>query len=314
MNHEMKLSRRLFVCVVGLAICLTISVDLRAAENSSDTTELNVMTFNIRYGTANDGENHWRRRRDMVVDILRKYKPDVVGLQEALRFQLDVIGDALPEYGELGVGREDGKTKSEYSPILYNRKRLQLDESGTFWLSDTPETPGSITWGNACTRVCTWGRFVDKKTGQGFYLYNTHLDHISQPSREKSAVLLTQRIGRRIRPEPFILTGDFNAGESNPAITYLKGETKLRGADSELSLCPIPMVDTFRVLYPDANEVGTFNGFQGRRNGDKIDYILTTADIEVLDTQIICDQIEGRYPSDHFPVTAKLRLLLADKD
>ncbi len=261
---------------------------------------LDVMSFNIRYGTANDGPNSWKYRADMVCDVLRKYEPDVVGVQEALRFQLDVLRQAMPRYGEIGVAREDGKTEGEYSAILYDRQRLEVTDSGTFWLSDTPEVCGSITWGNACTRICTWGRFVDKETGRGFYVYNTHLDHRSQGSREKSVVLLAERIAARKLDEPFIVTGDFNAGETNPAIKYLKGELARRS--------PVPMVDTFRVIHPGATDVGTFNGFLGRLSGEKIDFVFTTEDVEVLDAEIVYDRVEDRYPSDHFPVRATLRL------
>jgi len=162
-----------------------------SGESSADKPELLVMTFNIRYGTADDGENSWDKRKDLVFDVLRRNDPDVVGLQEALRSQLDDIRAALPQYGEIGVGRDDGKTAGEYSAILYKKDRLTVAESGTFWLSDTPETCGSITWGNACTRVCTWGWFVQKQAGKPFYIFNTHMDHVSQYSRERSAILPT---------------------------------------------------------------------------------------------------------------------------
>lgn len=275
--------------------------------------ELRVMSFNIRYGTANDGENHWKNRKEMVFELLRKHKSDLVGLQEALKFQIDEIIKAVPVFGMVGVGRDDGKTKGEYSAILYNRERFKIDESGTFWLSDTPEVPGSITWGNDCTRICTWARFVEKNSGspedslrRAFYIYNLHLDHISQLSREKSVVLLTERIGQRKHKEPFIITGDFNAGENNPAILYLKGKAVLGDEKGGESKNPIAVVDTFRLLHSDAKDVGTFHEFKGICTGDKIDYIFTTPEVKILEAAILYDNIEGRYPSDHFPVTARL--------
>jgi endonuclease/exonuclease/phosphatase family metal-dependent hydrolase len=270
--------------------------------------ELRVMSFNIRYGTANDGENHWNKRHRMVFDVLRNHPSDVVGLQETLRFQIDEIRKDLPAYGEIGVAREDGRADGEYSAILYRLDRFDVGESGTFWLSDTPEVPGSITWGNACTRICTWARLIDKKSGKAFYIFNLHLDHVSQPSREKSAVLLAQRIHNRKHTDPFVLTGDFNAGETNPVITYLKGRAALGGEDGTSSKNPVPMVDTFRVLSPDATDVGTFNAFKGKRGGEKIDFVFTTSDVRVLEAQILHDNVDGRYPSDHFPLTARLRL------
>ena len=189
--------------------------------------DLQVMTFNIRYGTAYDGGNSWINRRKIVFKLLQNQNADVVGLQEALKFQIDEILEAVPQYVMVGSGRDDGKTEGEYSAILYNRKKFRLDESQTFWLSDTPEVPGSITWGNACTRICTWARLVEIKTGRAFYMYNLHLDHVSQSSRGKSVALVTERISQRRYKEPYILTGDFNAGENNPAILYLKGKAVL---------------------------------------------------------------------------------------
>lgn len=306
--------RLLLGLVLGLwavfNVCSCHCVDHPALNRTAeDGLLLHVMSFNIRYGTASDGQNRWENRREIVFDVLRKHQPDVVGLQEALRFQIDQIRQALPKYGEIGVGRDDGKTKGEYCAILYCRDRFGVDESGTFWLSDTPEVPGSITWGNACTRICTWARLVEKKSGKAFYVFNLHLDHVSQPSREKSVVLLTQRIKNRKHPDAFVVTGDFNAGENNPAILYLKARSSLAGEHAGKSKNPVPMVDTFRLLHSDAVEAGTFNGFVGNRKGEKIDFVFTTLGVEVLDAQILRDEVNGRYPSDHFPVTARLRLL-----
>ena len=264
--------------------------------------KLQVMSFNIRYGSANDGINHWKNRKEMVCDVIRKHPSDVVGLQEALRFQIDVIREALPVYGEIGVAREDGNNEGEYSSVLYRTERFGVGESGTFWLSDTPEVAGSNTWGNACVRICSWARLIETKTGRGFYVFNLHLDHISQSSREKSAVLLSERIKNRRYKEPFVVTGDFNAGEDNPVIAYLKGEIAVEGPDGSKMKTPVPMIDTFRVLHPDEEDVGTFNGFKGNRQGDKIDYVFVPPGTKVLDAEILYDDVDGRYPSDHYPV------------
>ena len=281
----------LAVTVLILSVCLP-----------AGASELSVMSFNIRYGTANDGENRWENRREMVCDLIEKHDCDVVGLQEALRFQIDAIRQANPAYGEIGVGRDDGKTKGEYSNILYRTDRLKVTDSGTFWLSDTPEVVASKSWGNNITRICTWGRFVQKDTGKAFYHFNVHLDHQSQPSREKSVVLIDRRIAKRSHPDPVILTGDFNADESNPAIRYLKGD---KAASDQPAM---PLVDTFRVLHPEATEVGTFNGFRGDRSRGKIDYVFALSGAKVLEAKIIFDMPGGRCPSDHFPVMARLEL------
>jgi endonuclease/exonuclease/phosphatase family metal-dependent hydrolase len=313
---KLKITRAIILSLwifLGLFCCRGFA---GADSNEVETAdlELRVMSYNIRYGTANDGENHWNNRREMVFDLLRNHKSDVVGLQEALKFQIDEIVKAVPVFGMIGVGRDDGKAKGEYCAILYDRERFKIDESGTFWLSDTPEVPGSITWGNDCTRICTWARFVEKKSEKAFYVYNLHLDHISQPSREKSVVLIAERIGQREHKEPFIITGDFNAGENNPAILYLKGKTGFDdGKGGELKN-PHLVVDTFRLLHPEAKDVGTFNEFKGIRTGDKIDYIFVTPGAKVLEATILYDNVEGRYPSDHFPVTATLGLLVNSND
>jgi endonuclease/exonuclease/phosphatase family metal-dependent hydrolase len=183
-------------------------------------TDLSVMSFNIRYGTADDGENHWNHRRDMVAEVFRTRHADIVGVQEALNFQITEITTANPAYAVLGVGRDDGRSKGEFSAILYRADRFAVAESGTFWLSDTPETVASATWGNRITRICTWARLIDRASGDAFYIFNTHFDHESQPSRERSARLIAERIAARASPDPVILMGDFNAGETNPAITF----------------------------------------------------------------------------------------------
>jgi len=301
-----------FSILFGLSVLLTLcschdAASITSDKAAKDNLELRVMTFNIRYGTANDGEDRWENRRQMVINVFRDSQSDVVGLQEALDFQISQIRQGLSEFGQLGVAREDGKTKGEYCAILYRRDRFDVNESGTFWFSNTPDVPGSSHWGNANVRICTWARLVEKKTGNAFYHYNLHLDHVSQPSREKSAVLLAQRIRERKHPDPFIVTGDFNAGESNPAVMYLKGKAALGEGESK-SGNPVPVVDSFRVLHPDANEAGTFNQFAGNRRGEKIDFILTLPDVKVLEAQIVHTERNGRYPSDHFPVTARLRL------
>ena len=250
------------------------------------------MSFNVRYGTAADGENEWTARRELLFDTIRRQDSDLVGLQEALDFQIDEIVGAAPVYAVVGVGRDDGRKSGEYSAILFRKDRLHVAEAGTFWFSDTPAVPGSKSWGNNITRICTWARFVDRD-GRGFWLFNVHLDHESQPSRERSTQLLLERIEARPVREPVIVTGDFNAGESNPAMLRLTG----------------PFLDSFRVLHPDEESVGTFNAFKvGTAGRDKIDYVLVEPGTDVIRAEIVRASRNGRYPSDHFPVVASVRL------
>ena len=266
--------------------------------DSAESLDIRVMTFNIRTGYAEDGENHWNLRKEFVCDVIRQHAPDVLGVQEAVRFQLDEINQRLPEYSEAGIGR-DGGDKGEYSAILYRKKQFDVDESGTFWLSDTPAKP-SAPWGNSYLRICTWARLIDKQTTRPFYIYNTHLDHQSQPAREKGARLIMKRIAERTHKDPFVLTGDFNAGENNPVIGYLKG------TGSFADPTPIPVVDSFRILHPDEKVVGTGHWFSGEVGGEKIDYIFIPPDAHALEAAIVRTNRHGRYPSDHYPVTAQL--------
>jgi len=267
------------------------------------------MTFNIRYGTANDGPDHWNNRKTIVFETIRQFGPDILGLQEALDFQIDQIRQAVPGYTLIGVGRDDGKRKGEHSCILFRTDRFDAPESGTFWFSDTPEVPGSKSWGNTITRICSWARLVDRSSGKGFYHFNLHLDHISQPSRQRSAILLAERMANRSHPDlPCILTGDFNVGESNPVIAYLTGRSGLDNSPKN----PFPLADSFRKAHPDEKIVGSFNQFKGVLDGDKIDYILISPKIQALAAEIVRTSFESRFPSDHFPVTALLQPWPAD--
>jgi endonuclease/exonuclease/phosphatase family metal-dependent hydrolase len=295
-----------WMCVLLLLVILPVLC--RADDSGSGGLELRVMTFNIRYGTANDGENQWNNRKEMVFDVIRNHSSDVIGLQEALRFQIDAIREAHPVYGEIGVAREDGYEEGEYSSVLYSTDRFGVAESGTFWFSDTPEIAGSNTWGNACVRICSWARLIETKTGKALYIFNLHLDHVSQPSREKSAVLLAERIENRRFKDPFVVTGDFNAGENNPVIKYLKSEITVEGPDGRKVETSVPMIDTFRVLHPDVKDVRTAHGFRGGKQGNKIDYIFVPPGTKVLKAEILYDNIDGRYPSDHYPVIAWFHL------
>jgi len=272
----------------------------RCAVSAADGLELRVMSFNIRNGRANDGENAWKKRSDFVGDVIRDAHADVIGLQEAFRFQLDELGKQLPEFAEIGEGR-DGEKLGEYSAILYRRDRFRVADSGTFWLSDTPGVK-SRHWGNRYLRICTWARLQEISTGHGCYVFNTHFDHQSQNARLKSSALIMSRISQREHSDPVVLTCDFNADEDNPVIRMLKGtepSETLKSAD---------FVDTFRVLHPDAEQVGTGGGFEGRVDGKKIDYIFVQPKSRVTAAEIIRTQRQGRFPSDHFPVTATVIL------
>ncbi|HEU4830254.1 MAG TPA: endonuclease/exonuclease/phosphatase family protein [Gemmatimonadales bacterium] len=295
--HPPRLRERL-----ALLVLLCLAACTPALTPAEDPTALRVMTFNIRYGTADDGANSWPFRRNLVFDVIRDYRPDLLGVQEALRGQLDEIGTAVPGYTELGVGRDDGRTAGEYSAILFRHGRYEPLDSGTFWFSDTPDVPGSTSWGNRITRIATWARLRDVTTGGTFVVYNLHLDHESQPSRERSAELLATRLARH-DDEPVIVMGDFNSGEANPAYRFLTGAGEL----SPGTVSSPRLRDTYRVAHPADTLAGTFNGFTGARGGDKIDHILVSGAWTIIDAAIVTTSAAGRFPSDHFPVTAIIR-------
>lgn len=260
--------------------------------------EIDAVAFNIRFDNPKDGENAWPNRKEMVGKWIESESPDVIGLQEALRHQINDIKKVATAYSEYGVGRDDGKSRGEHCTILYLKKRFTLDKKdcGTFWFSDTPEKIASKSWGNEIPRICTWARLIHKKTGKGFYLYNVHYDHQSQSSRIGASNLIIERISNRKQSnEPIILMGDFNAAEKNPAITAFKEE-------------PLKLVDTFRVVKPDEKMVKTFHGFRGGSfMGGKIDHVfILPKTAKVRSAEIVRFNKDEKYLSDHYPVRAKL--------
>jgi len=219
-------------------------------------------------------------------------------LQEVLKGQLNDLEERLPAYKWLGVGRDDGKTKGEYSPILYHAEKFELLESNTFWLSETPQVPGSKDWDAAITRICSWAKFRDKETDEEFYFFNTHFDHRGVEAREKSAALIAQKISEIAGDTPVILTGDFNAAPSTAAYQNLvAGKHALTDALEVSQL-------------PHYGPLGTFNGFRQPEEDDgrRIDYIFVKNGVEVHKHGILTDSWGGQLPSDHFPVLAEVSL------
>ncbi|MDA0813192.1 MAG: endonuclease/exonuclease/phosphatase family protein [Verrucomicrobia bacterium] len=284
-----------------------------------DPVDVSIMTYNIRMLTDEDtGNSNWEVRKDFLVDTIRDQDADFVGVQEAFREQLDFIGSRLGRYSELGVGRDDGATTGEYSAILFNLSRFKVEDSGTFWLSSEPEVPNSMTWGNSVTRICTWARFLHKRTGRRFDVFNAHFDHESEEARRRGMAQINNRIAERSEPQGHvILMGDFNAGENSWAIKYVKGEPDVEdlpddastpGSDPVSGTPEIVLRDTFRAIHPDTAEPGTFHGFGGVPLGGKIDHIfIENAGNRVLDADIWHVNRDGMYPSDHFPVRATVR-------
>ena len=264
----------------------------------SPNGEIKVMTFNIRVDTVLDGWHRWKQRKNMVIDTIKANAADIVGLQEAENDQVQLIQYAMPQYRQYAVGRNNGKQKGETCVIFYRHDRFTLLDSDTFWFSNTPTRPGSKDWGNLWPRICSWVHLLDKTTGKAFYVYNVHLDNLSQNSRELSVKMLAGRIAARKTRDPFIVMGDFNMELSNPAMRYLQNYT---------SQTPYPrMIDTWSSVHFREPSIGTRHGFHGKTSGPRIDHIPVCENTIPLEAKIDRRQYDGKYPSDHFPVIAKI--------
>ncbi|HUW62599.1 MAG TPA: endonuclease/exonuclease/phosphatase family protein [Candidatus Bathyarchaeia archaeon] len=253
---------------------------------------LTVMSFNVRYGTADDGENHWDKRKDVLVEAIRAHAPDVMGTQECLEFQAKYIAEKLPEYAWIGVGREKNG-KGEMMAVFYKKDTLAVEESGHYWLSETPDVPGSMSWNTACTRMVTWARLKHTATGRTFYYANTHFDHVSDLARVNAAKLMTSRLPQG---ETVIVTGDFNAV-------------------AERSTCwetfkECGFADAWLAASEKSGPTVTCAGFgpPGDRRDRRIDWILYKGDVTVQKMETSLFNKDGRYPSDHYPVVATLAL------
>jgi len=278
------------------------------------TQSVRVMSFNIRYGNARDGKNSWRYRSGQVSSVLREQNADIIGLQEALRFQLNEIGSFMDDYAEIGAGRDDGDTLGEYSPILYKKSRFTALESGTLWFSDTPLVPGSKHWGNKYPRIFTFVKLTDKITGKKILVYNLHLDHANLYSRWRSVSLLQNHIGKnRCAKTSLIMLGDFNSGENSAIIKYMTGKTNFLNSKESLYKNPMPLKDSFRSINPRGFD-GTFHMFWGKKFGPRLDYIFVSDNAHIKEASIIRSNVNGRYPSDHFPVTAEILFFPVRKD
>jgi len=302
--------RRFLLCLLALASGCRKAEPPKAVPVAADRAlHLTLATFNIRY--ENPAEKDWRawpNRIGRVVRSIRGIDPDVFGIQESLHGQSADLWASLPDYDFHGIGRDDGKRMGEYSAILFRRDRFERSAGGTFWLSDFPDQAGSKTWGNGYPRVATWVRLIDRASGKGFYVFNTHWDHQNQRSREKAAPLLSSRIDTREHPgEPVVLLGDFNATEGNPAVDYFTGKP-VSLAGSSAPRWQNPLVDTYQALHAGVKNRRTLHFWEGHRTGwAKVDHILVSrgAAIEAADIRI--EKSREEQPSDHFPVWAKVR-------
>ncbi|MEA5258503.1 endonuclease/exonuclease/phosphatase family protein [Arcicella aquatica] len=272
----------------SLLLILLISTSM----SSYSQQKLNVMTFNIRMETVQDGENQWAKRKENLSSMLDFYEADICGMQEVLVGQIRDLTKLLPNYAYVGVGRDDAKEGGEFSPIFYRKDKFTILESNTFWLSQTPDVP-SKSWDAALNRIVTYAKFRDNKTKKVFYFFNTHFDHIGQVARRESAKMLVAKIKAVDAKIPVILTGDFNSTPTEePTVIINAG-----------------LIDTEKVtLTPHFGPISTFNGFQAKEiEGKLIDYIfLNTDKIKVLKHGTLSNTWNGRFASDHHAVFAQL--------
>jgi endonuclease/exonuclease/phosphatase family metal-dependent hydrolase len=259
---------------------------------SASGQSLKVMTYNIRYATEQDGINAWSKRQNKVFELLKREDPAIIGLQEALQSQIKDILDNLKEYDYIGVGRDDGKTKGEYSPILYKKSLYQIIEQSTFWLSETPTIAGSKSWDAAITRVATWARVKDKKSGKDFIVINTHFDHLGTVARKNSAEILKSKAAEISKGLPVIIMGDFNCTRKEEPYKVMMEPKEPILSD------PAP-----------ANPPGTYCTFQVDSTPCiAIDYIFYTKEWSSQKYGVITDNDGKNYPSDHLPVTVQLAI------
>lgn len=278
-------------------------VSCNTAPTPTPPNSLNVMSFNIRFNNPNDGENAWPHRKALVANTVQFYRADLVGVQEALKEQLDDLSALLPEFVWLGVGRDDGKEQGEYSAILYRKDRFEVLQQVTFWLSEEPEQPGSVGWDAAITRVVTWAKFQDKRDAKKFFLFNTHFDHVGQRAREESAKLLLRQIQNVAGSEPVIVTGDFNATASNPVYEILVGNAVEQDSTTQAH----GLINTREISrLPHYGPDWTFHDFGRATERPGIDYIFVNHRLNVLRHGIIADPAGGPYTSDHLPVLAEV--------
>ncbi len=274
------------------ATCLPL-----AAEETLPEETVRVMSFNVRYGSANDGDNHWDNRKHNLVTTIAEFDPDLLGTQETLQLQADFIAEHLDQFTYFGRSRM--KTPNEHCGIFYKTQRFTWLAGGHFWLSETPEIPESKSWDSSLPRMASWVLLSDnqQETAPPVLFINTHFDHRGVKARQLSAELIRRRITNLLpiaKNPRVIATGDFNTGASSaPHQALLQDNAQF--------------VSTYRELHPEpTDEEGTFNAFQGKTSGVRMDWILASPTFKILSADIDRRSFDGRNPSDNFPVTAVL--------
>lgn len=268
----------------------------------SDDSDIRVMSFNIRFGTANDGDNHWDKRKEFLFETIRTFSPDLLGTQETLAFQKDFLSQQLKDLEGFGVGRDDGSQAGEMAALFYRKSRFEKIDGGHFWLSPTPTQVGSKGWDAALPRIASWVKLKDRKSNSPspILFLNTHFDHRGVVAREQSAILIRSKLQELGTGCRMIVTGDFNAAAKN-SDPY----KALFGASPDASTL---LRDTYLSATSDGTNHGTFSGFKAENvSGPRIDWIGCSQDWTVISASIDRTAKNGATPSDHFPVNAVLK-------
>lgn len=256
------------------------------------SAQTKVMTYNIRNSHAADGINRWERRKDTWINLVRKVDPDILGTQEVLSDQLRYIRKKMPDYTAHGVGRNDGKTKGEYSAIFYKKAKYDMTKGGNFWLSETPDIPGTKSWDAAITRICSWVQLREKNTGKSFFVFNTHFDHKGKEARRNSARLIRHYIDSLAGNDPVVVTGDFNLEPDDAGYSTMTGQGYR-----------VPLHDTWMegaLPYTDC-------GFEvSNKKCSRIDYIFASPQYKPNSYTVHTDNNGTYYPSDHLTVSVVL--------
>jgi len=274
------------------ALAMLLS-SIQASAAPSAPAPINVASYNLRYNNSGDGPNAWPARKDTVKALIRYHGFDIIGTQEGLADQIADLG-LMDEFDHVGVGRDDGKDAGEHSAIFFRKRRFTLLGKGDFWLSETPDHP-SFGWdARCCHRIASWARLRDRATARVFYVFSVHFDHEGEQARRNSADLMLRKIADITHGEPVICVGDFN---STPDTVQIQAMSKtLRDARSASQA-------------PPYGPAGTYNGFHPDKPAlDRIDYIFVDRRFEVLKYAALTDSVDARYPSDHFPITARVIL------
>lgn len=271
---------------------LTLLAILLCACAPAMAQNLRVMSFNVRLPVESDGPNRWEARRELAADMVARENPDLIGTQELFQHQGDELVARLPQYAWFGRGRKGGGERDEHMGVFYRKDRLRVLESGDFWLSDTPEVVGSITWGNLYPRMVTWARFQRIADSATFVLYNTHLPYRDEdePARERCAALIVARLRQLSPDEPVILTGDFNTAPESPTHALLAAA----------------LTDAWTAVPRRRGPAATFHNFTGKAD-QRIDWVLYRG-LQAKSARTVTTNRRGRYPSDHFPVVVDFTL------